>query len=420
MATKPTLPTRKDHATDTPEATQRHWLYGTNVAVLVVVAMVIVSFLAYMTSQPGWHYPIDCTTGGIYSLSSATKNLLTEIDTKDKPYELCSLLDGRQAQQVDDLMREYVRNSRQVKIYEASKRDDLETKIRSRYVGEIKPYEKGVEDYFKLTESLEKFLKAEAPELGAWSQKEGLEEDEKRSFSSLQAAYAKLIPEKLAADRKELRKITLDSTAPRYTPAVSRIKKSLEGILIPAIEPLADASKADRYPKPVAAYVKQVAPRFAKMLASLKDYQKSLEQLAPLKMDEVLDAIDPASPPSVLVFAPESVKVIPGSDIFKARGNAGRENPDVPQTTFEGEQALSSALLGLVRPEKTKIVFVGTSPVRLAGGGQYSGLADRLAKANFETLEWSPAAPQMPGQPPQPGPNPPAEGKGVVWVVMPP
>lgn len=415
-----TLPPRKDHPTDTPAVRQRHWLYGTNVAILVLVAVVIVSFLAYITSQPGWHYPIDCTSGGIYSLSAATKNLLTDIDTKGKPYELCSLLDGRQAQQVDDLMREYVRNARQIKIYDVSKRDDLETKIRSRYAGETKPYEKAVEDFSKLAESLEKFLKGEAPALGALSQQEGLEEDVQRSFSALQAAYSKLIPEKLAAVRKELRKRTTDSTAPRYAQAVSGIKKSLESVLIPAIEPLADAGKTDQYAKPVGEYVKQVAPRFAKMLASMKAYLKSLDQLAPLKMDEVLDAIDPSSPPSVLIFAPESVKVIALSDIFKARAGGGRENPDLPQSTFEGEQALSSALLGLVRPEKTKIVFVGTSPVRLSGGGQYSGLADRLAKANFETLEWSPAAPQMPGQPPQPGPTPPAEGKGVVWVVLPP
>lgn len=407
----------------THPASTRHWLYGTNVFLLVLMATVILGFACYLTTL--FPYRLDCTTGGINSLSPYTKKLLGELDASGKKYEITSLFgasssqtEAEQARQVSDLLNEYGRYSRNLKLYQPDTLDELESKIKERYAGELKPYEIAVADYTKLSEQLEQFFKAEAPAFGQISQQRGLSDQDKRIFVTKQNDYANLIPEDLANIRKALKKSTIDSTSPKYSAALNSIKLGLEITLANSnLEQLSDPKNAGKFGPHIAAFVKENGARYSQMLQSVRTYQKSLEALKPLQMDEVLQSIGPLSAPGVLILTPDSVKVISYYDLFKQNRNA-TPNGD-PAAIFEGEQTISSTLLGLVKPDKTKVVFVGTAPVRLTGGGLFSSIAERLAKANFDALEWSPPGPPMPGQPPS-AITPPAVGKGVIWVVLPP
>src|SRR5262249_11176152 len=73
--------------------------------------------------------------------------------------------------------------------------------------------------------------------------------------------------------------------------------------------------------------------------------------------------------------------------------------------------------LAMARPEKVKVVFVTATPEHLLTD-MYSDMTKILEESNFEVLEWSPPGAPSPDDPSSP--EPPAQGKGVVWVVFPP
>src|SRR4051812_41535047 len=79
-------------ATDYNAASQRHWLYGFNSALLVVVGVAIVTFLMYICEvgtkdKASW----DLSSTGVNSLSSSTKKLLQHVDKSGKDYQLVTL-----------------------------------------------------------------------------------------------------------------------------------------------------------------------------------------------------------------------------------------------------------------------------------------------------------------------------------------
>ena len=71
-----------------PTAQQRHWMYGANVAVLVVVLLVLLVFVCYLTQRFTWRR--DWTLGGVHSLSPRTRSLLQDVDKKGQSFELYS------------------------------------------------------------------------------------------------------------------------------------------------------------------------------------------------------------------------------------------------------------------------------------------------------------------------------------------
>src|ERR1043165_8367453 len=78
--------------TDYNTASQRHWLYGFNSALLVVVGVAIVTFLMYICEigtkdKASW----DMSSTGVNSLSSSTKKLLQDINKSGKDYQLVTL-----------------------------------------------------------------------------------------------------------------------------------------------------------------------------------------------------------------------------------------------------------------------------------------------------------------------------------------
>src|SRR5215217_2296774 len=73
-------------------ASGRRWLYGLNVALLVIVAVVILGFFFGLTHKYSAHK--DMTSAGLYSLSSSTKNLLKRVDESKGEYALLNLFEG--------------------------------------------------------------------------------------------------------------------------------------------------------------------------------------------------------------------------------------------------------------------------------------------------------------------------------------
>jgi len=156
---------------------------------------------------------------------------------------------------------------------------------------------------------------------------------------------------------------------------------------------------------------------YTAMLNEVKDYTDNLDKLQPLKVQDILASLAPGT---VVVLGPTTANVVPESSIYKQAADSDSSQSSV--ATFQGEQAISSALLPMIEPNKVKVVFVttGSHPATTTGEDGWSDISDRLKAANFDVLEWSPPGPPTsPDQPPPPV-TPPAEGKGVVWIVFPP
>src|SRR5256885_1112524 len=113
-------------------ASQRHWLYGFNVAILVLVGTALVGLVMYLceTGSRGkvaW----DVTSSGVNSLSGSTKALIKEVDDSKKDFVLVSLFidpsatekangdPNKQAEkrrQVLDLLNLYARNGSHIRV----------------------------------------------------------------------------------------------------------------------------------------------------------------------------------------------------------------------------------------------------------------------------------------------------------------
>jgi hypothetical protein len=401
-------------------ASGRRWMYGLNVALLVIVSVVVLGFFFGLTSKYSKHW--DMTSAGLYSLSGSTKNLLKRVDETGKTYTLISMFpasanpdQSEKRQRVVDELEEYARQSKNVKAEEgwSEPREAIEKRIRDLYVGELKPYEDTIGEFDKVSQDLEKFLKDQAVSIGAAAQKPGTPQAAVRQAAQLQGDFGTRIPAMIADRRRMVRRAT-EAALPEWSTLTEGIKSTVDELQT-QLEVLSDPAKVKELVEPaIAAYFKSAAPRYKAMSDELKAYKDKLGKLPALKVETVLNGLQGNT---VLILGPTSAKVVAESEMFKpAPPQPGSQEPE---SAFIGEQALSSALLGLLQPEKIKVVFVSASPQQLTTQS-YSLAADMLRENNFDVMEWSPPGrPTGPNQPPQ-EPNPPAEGKGVVWIVFPP
>jgi hypothetical protein len=417
-----------NHTSDVQANSSRsRWLkYGSNLVVMLLISICIVGLLGYLTTNYAHHHqPLDWTTGGLFTLSDQTKNLLKEADQKNVSIEIIddysvdatsTATDMIHAQQVRDLLDQYVRQSSSVKIFEPKGRDELETKIRERYKGETKPYEETIKAFGPLAEKLVQFFKDQGSALLAMAgDAKNLTADDTREVQGIAAAFNKEFPDQINKVRQNIRKST-ESTSPEWSQAKSQATEVITQIS-DQLKQIANASP-DSFSKFTQDYIKKAAPEYAAMLKEVDAYKDRLDKLPDLKIDDVVNSIGPNT---LIVIGPDVVKVIPSGDMFKA-DTSDPGAPD-PKYAFQGEQAISTALMGMIRPSKPKIVFVTSAPSQLLSG-PFSDINDRLTKANFDVSEWSPPGMPNPDQPPPPA-TPPASGKDangkpVVWVVLPP
>ena len=120
---------------------------------------------------------------------------------------------------------------------------------------------------------------------------------------------------------------------------------------------------------------------------------------------DALEAVKKALQDSGLEVASAEVQRRPGKihvvsfDDVWVRNPSAYEDPEAPERLFAGEQALSSALLGMVHAKKPTLLFVTsggpavtpmpTNP--MMGGGMpapYGEMAERLRRANFIVEDW--------------------------------
>lgn len=188
---------------------------------------------------------------------------------------------------------------------------------------------------------------------------------------------------------------------------------AVNGASLPGISPESKAFLAHRQ------------DAYAPPLARIGDVLTQLSVLEPPKFEELTEKLDRGQ--AIVVETPGAAEVLSFEDVWPFPTSERPTPPDVDPRQFAGEQAISSAILRLTQKERTAVVFVraGGEPLlrpdfsnmnpmmmQQMPRAPFGGLAEQLAQQNFITAEWDVAA----------EPNPPApEGAArTVYVVFPP
>ncbi len=403
---------------------RQRWLYGANTAILIIIVLAMVVCLDWLSVR--FNYRKDLTTGGIYSLSPRTKKLLALVDHQKKRIYLVNLYpqgqpQGRsgiteflQGRKVQQLIKEYSRNSSYVREFKTTHgRKALEEQIRARFKGEFSPYKAAARQFTRLALQIKKFLAAEAAGWGRLAQQPGLTAQQQQVALSVQSVFDGSLPREIARTRRHAQK-ALHSTLPdwpRVSKELSDTAKMLASNLSALGKPDAlEQSTNIQLGSAITAYLKGRTAVYHKEIALLKAYRQKITAIKPLRAGAILHEL---TPDSLLVMGPEKLKVLPSYSLFKPRSAGLGQGPEY---VFNGEQAVNSALLGMIQKHRTKVVFVSISPTNLIStGGPFSRIAAQLRRSNFKVFQWSPT-PVNPQQGPA-GP-PPAMGKGVIWVVV--
>ncbi len=395
----------------------RRWIYGANTAILIVILIGLVAGLDYLGFR--FNHRQDFTTGQIYSLSPKTHSLVKLIAASGKKYQLVNMyLSGggetaseqASGDRVERLLREYTRLSSALRIYQPHSRRELDRTIKARFADQFKPYRATAREYKPLGAALNAFFKREATQIGLLAAQAGVSNAEQQQIVQVQSAFAQgAFPQASAQLARDVRH-GLTRTLPHWPTLIADMQTNLQSIE-ENLQYLTDPATVKKAGSILGKYLQSRQAAYKKQVAAIKAYNKKLVNLKPLKGADVLHQL---SPDSVVIIGPHSVKSIPDYQLFRANpGGSGSRR------IFQGEQAVNAALLAMVHPQKTKVVFVSTYPGDLTNpqsGLSFARIASDLRRGNFKFYQWSPGEPSQ--QNPNASPTPPAMGKGVIWVVI--
>lgn len=387
------------------------WTFGINAVLIGLLALTIVVLLNWATATYLKDARADWTFGSIHSLSPRTKVLLNRAQDKGMKFHLVNFTstdDPQQHDRINDLIESYARASDAVATLEQR---DVEDTVRDIFRAETKAYEAVAADFGPMLQDVQKFLELEAANLGALAQRPDVLPHMKPQIMQLQGPLGTGLPERIAARRRSVAE-QADSTDPSWAGIAATMERSTTD-LVGELEGLLAAR--DRLVEPLQKYLSENQQRYTAIIKQLSDFNARVSALPELKRDIFRRELRAAGE-GVVMLGKDSARVIPLQELYKSL--PGQRPDGQPERAFAGEEAITSALLAMVEPNKVKVVYVSARPMGLVNG-PYSEITSRLQKTNFDVVEWSPPGPPTPGMPP-PNNEPPASGKGVVWVVFPP
>ncbi len=270
-------------------------------------------------------------------------------------------------------------------------RDVIFKKVGDRYAAEMKPYQELVGQFDKVSSDLEKFCKLEAANVGGAAQQAdagggatsqaAVSATTKQQDAALQSLFASA-PEALSTTKRQVSRSTNATTAD-WGAAATGIKTVLTDVEQKLALLTNQAQVKELFSPAVVSYLGESEARYKAMHDEVKGYTEKLEKLAPLKVQDVLTSI---APDTLVVLGPTSATVVQGTSVYKSSTQGDPNDPQAPPASFEGEQALSSALLGMVEPVKMKVVFVSSTaahPTTNTAQDGFSDMADRLKAREF-------------------------------------
>lgn len=462
-----------------PEDQSARWLkYGANVALTTVIVLLLSAIVIWATNAD--KIPLrgktvtlkgraDLTSDSTNELKPQTKQIVKELDKEVTLVSLYPRLKKEEAtnagtdtyQKVLDILDEYKRNGSKISVEAIDPVNDPDqvagwlARLKQKYGKNTAEYEKYLKDVApKAIEEIKKQAEAEATEINKLAEQvqsiaTSLKPEQIEKLNSAIGGAASTISEmpSLLESLSKRSQDFLEEKIPDYASGVKMVRNgsigSVQGMLmrIPGFSTLSRSCGdiADELtklkddatmPESVRKYAEAAAPRFTKLKAVADEALKQADALGELKLDQVRKKLIPeeegaTTPPAIAIMGPDDVKVIENKDLWTSGQTTGMTEPGSakPKLRFSGEQQLTSSILALARPTKTKVAFVrvGGESLITGGMGMFGGeapfktIADRLRSYNFDVIEKDFAPPRGPEAAPQPDE---AELKDAIWVVF--
>ena len=423
-----------EHVPGAPEsgmAQKRRWLvFGSNVVVAGLLATALLVGAVWLSDAfLKGRGRSDWTASGRFSLSPRTKALLGDLKqdiTLTNLYIKPSERQSSEAQElieqqarVQDLLQEYgAVNPSRITVDEvdpltdAAGTEKLVGRLRQRYAKELEKPKALLDEFAPVSKELGAFLDGEARQLeaaaDAWK---GGPPDIVQGLRTIAQKWRQL--QMLGDFTASNIQAATDQPLPAYTSAVNRAKEYLGPVseMFTGVQEFFDKvqARAADAPPEVKTFLAGGKPRYEGMRKRTDDFIKKTADVKELELDAIRRDISQGQ--VVLIEAPDKVKVVGYDDVWVRNPGADERHPDAPERLFAGESAVSSALLGLVEPERPAVLFVtagapatmsfGGNPMMGMGGGSgpYARMAERLRKINLIVEDWdvlrSPGIPKI-------------------------
>jgi hypothetical protein len=423
----------------TMTASKRRLVYGLNVAVTIVLAIVLVGVVVWAAGAYGGQ--ADLTRAGLNSLSPRTRQLLQGLEQEVTITGLYSTAlkevrphAEKHQRRVSDLLDLYetaARGKITASMIDASESPTQVTTLLARlkdkpaYRDEAKPHAEVLEAFPALSARLAELIQDELNAIN--------------DLRSADPAAANLRPLGIIERNLQLMAREAQNTEadvqvlqqdeiPRYGQAVDAVKGYLEqikAVLQDALDWMKTAGAAT--PDLAAAttgFFADAPNRYATALGEVQELLTKTEDLAQVKLEDVYETLKRGQ--TVLVETEQEANVLSQDDVWPWRTDRNAPPPpDGDMRDFAGEQAISSAILKLTQETKTAVIFTrfGGEPLLTAPPptnqmmmrmpqAPYGQLNDLLQKENFLTREWDVQT--------QPDPPVVAEATRLIYVVFPP
>jgi len=392
---------------------KRRWLvFGSNVAVAVLLAAALMVVAVWLSgSLLKGRARSDWTVGGRFSLSPRSKALVADLPC---PVTITNLYSHtpeipaseEQWERVQDLLTEYGHASSNITVEAVNPGVDvggvetLVARLKKRYEKDLAKPKAVVESFTALRKDLSDLLTAQAKRLDdaakAW--KDGPQEAVVALRTVAQGwRELKGVGDQTAAAIQVL----TDQSLPAYSTAVTRAKDYLKIVndnmgAVPAFYgQVQEAAKGAPVPDEVKTILATGKETYEAMRKRIDAFAKQAADLPELELDSVRREIGQGE--VILVETPDKVKVVSFDDVWVRNPARNEDREESEERLFNGESAVSSALLGLCNKDKPAVFFVTFGSPASGYGGPYAGVAERLTKSNFIVEDWDlMRSPEMP------------------------
>lgn len=384
-------------------------LVGANVALMIALSVgVVVAAQLIAFSLP---LRADMTRTGVNSLSEGTERLLRDLPESIRLTSLYFETDREEADQ--PRYREAIRSL--FSLYESTNR----TRITADWINPLKDHQKfqqlinrvrekpvykeGIEEYNARIEAFRGDLSDRTQKL--------LQEEIDRTTTPAAAIdrtappgpiaqvneLLRRLAQELQVSREQVEALTSAAT-PQLAAAVEELR-SLFPKLTRALKEIpkfasAELARNPNMPEAEAAVLRDAGARYAELVAALEGETTKLGELEPLKVDELLEKLQPTAN-AVVLETDERADVIDFTSLWPPLdGSMGRA--PFNKRAFKGEEALTAAIVRVTYKQQAAVVFVRYGGEPMFGGGflpnqpqaPYATMKKQLEDVNFVVAEW--------------------------------
>lgn len=419
-------------------ASKRRLVYGLNVALTIVLAIVLVGVVVWAAGTYGGR--ADLTRAGVNSLSPRTEQLLGALDQHVTITGLYSTAlkevrphAEKHQKRVSDLLDLYEtagRGNVTTGMIDASESPAQITALLTRlkekpaYRDEAKPHAEALEAFPELSARLVELMQGELDEInGLRSADRAL--DSIRPVAVIERYLQDLIRD--AQGTKDDVKTLEQAEIPRYGQAVDVVRDYLNQAKT-LLQQAMDWMKTNGTGSPgispeTKSFFAGAPSRYATALGEIQELLKKTEDLEPVKLEDLHVTLTRGS--TILVETEQEATVLTEDEVWPWRTDRSLPPPpDGDMRDFAGEQAVSSAILKLTQKTRTAVIFTrfggesllaaapSTNPMMRMPQAPYGVVNELLQKENFITREWDVQA--------QPEPPKIEEASRSIYVVFPP